>query len=284
MNDERTDGSVSCELVCENLSAIHDGETLTLNHGVVTEHVNGCASCKAYQIYLPRMVNVMRREIPVSADLDQLWGNILSEIDKDLKEPRYLSPTLIPLKISSGRKKFQKWLSSFSIAASLLVGVLVGSLLVSMPEDLHSAALVTEIIRDFDKFENQGGIFDKAELDKGSSVEWIAEKVDFDLPAALKKPSGYEPAGSRLCSLAGKSIAFIQYIKNQQDTLSLYVWEGEQIDLPEGGARLTGHTPGGLTTVAWKEGDIAYVIISELPVESINSLFRHTGSEVSRSL
>lgn len=284
MSQRITKCQINCDEVCQNISAIHDGEVLTLPHSQVTVHLLECAACRSYQLALPRLFNQMRDDAGIGCDADRVWISVVERItsEETQSEGVFTSSRLKctqPADASGPIKRIKHWVASLSIAASVMFCVVGAGLLMSLPDELHSAVLVTELVRDFEEFENQGRVFDVDDSGNGGSISWITSKVDFSLPAAIGTPSGYTTAGVRLCSLFGKQIAFIQYVKDQQDTFSVYVLKAERIDLPEGGARLTGKTPDGMTTVAWKEGELGYVVISDHPVESVLSLVDQSQSK-----
>lgn len=274
MTDRRKEPSGCCETICENLSAMHDGESLTIPSSELTRHLNECSACRTYQVNLPKLVNRMRKGVSAVCDADQLWSNVLSEIENEVVAGAVSGVTALAGEDMWSSKRIKQWLASVSLAASVIIGILTGAVLFTMPDDLQSAALVTEVIHDYNSFELEGSVFDVAEQQSVSSISWVASKVDFDLSAAIETPLGYEAAGVRLCSLSGKKMAFIQYTSNTEDTLSVYIMKAANTDLPGSGPRLTGHTSDGLTTLAWKQGEIGYVAISSLSVEKINSLLK----------
>jgi len=267
-----------CGLVCENLSAMFDGELLTLPHSEINTHLNECLNCRQYQLDLPRLQKCLHDDSLTGCDVESLWSSVVEGIEGieresqpiDIKEARKKQEQFVVQRTSS-HKKARQWLSSLSIAVSVMFCVFGFAFLLSVPDKLHSAVVVEELVRDYQKFESEGGLFDKSES-VSTNISWVASKVDFDLGDAIISPFGYQAAGVRLCSLLGKRIAFIHYEKDKEDDVSLYVMSGMKTDLPEGGPRLTGETPDGLTTLAWKEGDFGYLIISDLSVEEITSL------------
>jgi len=240
----------------ENISAQYDGEVLTLTESVLNDHLATCADCRRYRESLPKLHHRLQLEFDQVCDVDRVWQGIQTEIQRSVPR-RVLGKTI-------GR-----WARSLSMAASLMVGVVGISLLITVPDVSHSA-VVWEVVRDFEAFELRGKTLDVHEREPRSTVEWFVDKVDFDLPAAVKIPAGFQISGGRLCSFLGRKLAFIQYEKDQQ-LLSVYVMRAEGLDLPQHDY-LHGSTADGLSTVAWARDDLGFVAIADLPSRQIVTL------------
>ncbi len=256
MKQKSIERQVQCEEILENISAQYDGEVLTLSESVLNDHVATCGACRRYRESLPNLHRRLQLEFDQVCDVDQLWQGIQTEIRRS--EPRRVFG-----------KTISRWARSLSLAASLMLGVVGTSLLMTVPDVSHSA-VVSEVVRDFEAFELRGKTLDVHEHAARSTLDWFVDKVDFDLPSAVQIPVGFRISGGRLCSFLGRKLAFIQYEKDQQ-LLSVYVMRADGLDLPQHDY-LHGSTADGLSTVAWAKDDLGFVAIADLPSRQIVTL------------
>lgn len=252
-----------CDDIQEILSANLDAEAQPDELALAVEHIEHCASCARYESDLQRMQASLQESADCSAhlfDSDQLWAKLQENIDR-------IDSGELSIPHEEESFGFVRWLASVAVAACLIIGITVGSMLmVSSQQSL--LPVVAETVRDFETFRLRGELLDVDSGNDTEVVQWMSAKLDFALPDNIDPPQGYHIAGGRLCSFLNRRLAFFQYQKNA-DSLALYVMKAEGLEVPNPGRFETSTSDVGLSTVTWVQGDLAYVIVSEMPIDEV---------------
>lgn len=252
-----------CDDIQEILSAKLDAEAQPDELALAVEHLEHCTSCARYESDLKKMKTLLRESADVSAhmfDCDQLWRKVQQNIDR-------IDSGELSIPHEEESFGFGRWLASVAVAACLIIGITVGSMLIVSPQQ-SLLPVVAETVRDFETFRMRGELLDVDSGNDTEVVQWMSAKLDFTLPDTIDPPQGYQIAGGRLCSFLNRRLAFFQYQKNA-DSLALYVMKAEGLEVPSPGRLETSTSDVGLTTVTWVQDDLVYVIVSEMPIEEV---------------
>ena len=260
---------LQCGEVREGLSAMLDGEADASESEALLTHLETCHECAAYYDELHTLDVRLCKELTDSCDPDQIWERVQWAVAAQDTAPTE--------KVAAGCKTSRvpavpRWVGS-ALAAMLLLAVIAGGLQMWRP-DVSNLPVVTETVRDFETFRLRGELLDVAAAEPKVVRRWMAAKVDFKLPENVDPPTGFKIAGGRLCSFLNRRLAFFLY-ENGPAVLSLYVMKASGLKLPDSGSFDTTRSEQGLSTVTWKQGGLAYVVVSDLPAPEVTSFASH---------
>lgn len=242
-----------------------DGEADAAESEALLTHLEDCRECAAYYDELRALDVRLGKELTGSCDPDKIWERV---------EWAIAAQETVPVEgHDAGREVWRvralpRWVGS-ALAAMLLLAVIAGGVQFWRP-DAANLPVVTETVRDFETFRLRGGLLDVAAAEPGVVRRWMAAKVDFKLPENVNPPAGFMIAGGRLCSFLNRRLAFFLY-ENGPAVLSLYVMKASGLKLPDSGSFDTTLSQRGLTTVTWKQGGLAYVVVSDLPAPEVTN-------------
>lgn len=255
--------SKCCDEVREGLSAMIDGEAGDKEVVELRRHLRECRHCEAHFEALSILHIRLREELVDSADTEAVWEKVSEGLDiEDLR--------LHKQKTQSRRQAFTRRWAPMAAAAMLLVAVFMGTSNIWKP-DVGMLPVVTETNRDYETYRVSGRPLDVSAARPAEVKQWMAAKLDFALPANMSGPAGFKLAGGRLCSFLNRRLAFFQYERGDVG-LSLYVMKGAGLKLPRGDGLTTISAQQGFTTVVWRQDDLVYLLVSELPEQEVEAL------------
>ena len=248
---------LSCSEAQESLSAMLDGETDIAGEASVRRHIESCQHCKNVEQELLQLQSLIADVPERVGDGAAAWTRAKAEIASlDLPATQSAQAAwAVP----------RRW----AVAATVILGVTIGSWQLFAPQTADGA-IIAETVRDFQVFQASGEVLDISATHPDAVHNWMMARVDFMLPGQLRAPDGVRISGARLCSLLGRKLAFIAYSVEGSD-VGLYVAKAKGLDLPADGSVRTIQNDDGLNTIGWRSGELAYVVVSQLPLSSLSS-------------
>ncbi len=262
MSDHEQPFSLSCAEAQESLSAMLDGELDIASEKAVRQHVERCPDCILFERDLHALHARLAALPDRPGDGAAAWERAKAQI-ADSEEPQ--APIRKP------RQGFSP--TRWAVAAMVVLGITIGGwqMFGNPSEDRE---IIAEPARDFQVFQAGGKVLDIAATHPDAVHNWMAARVDFMLPGRLHSPEGIRIAGARLCSLLGRKLAFIAYSVDGKD-IGLYVARAGGMGLAKDGSMQIIRTDDGLTTIGWRSGNLAYVLVSELPSAKLRAFGTH---------
>lgn len=180
--------------------------------------------------------------------------------------PRYAAPPGLAEKIRAAaegqdapRVSGTRWFFWPSLAAAALVGAVIGTgwgQYDAGRRDFDAAAISAHI-----RSLEAGHLTDVLSTDQHTVKPWFAGKVDFSPPVEDLTSQGYPLAGGRLDRLGNHAAAALVF-RHGKHVLNLFVWPGK----PEG---RTASSEDGFHTLAWADGDFAFLAVSDIPAPEL---------------
>lgn len=240
-----------------------DGEADDAEVVALRKHLHECRDCEAHFEALSILHIRLREELIDSTDPNAVWQRISAELDAEDTRLRQQNAR-------GTRHSFARRWAPMAAAAILLLAIFMGTSGQWM-SSIESLPVVTETNRDYETFRVSGRPLDVSAARPGEVKQWMAAKLDFELPGNMSGPAGFKLAGGRLCSFLNRRLAFFQY-ENGNAGLSLYVMKKAGLDLPAMSDFATVQAPQGFTTVIWQHGGLVYLLVSELPEDEVQAL------------
>lgn len=259
---------LECGQVRERLSPLLDGEASPSEAAAVGAHLDECVDCAVHFHELRLLHTRLGEELTDACDEEQIWERVewaIAAHETSLEEHAPISQPEARRPVRSA----WHWAAP-ALAAMLLIGVIFGGQNLLWRNGHSSLPVVTETVRDFETFRLRGSLLDVTASEPGAVRKWMAAKIDFQLPENVGPPAGFKVAGGRLCSFLNRRLAFFHY-KSGPSAMSLYVMKASGLSLPQGGAFDTTQSNNKLTTVTWRQGDLAYVVVSDLPANDVTA-------------
>lgn len=255
MTDRDAPFEPGCAEVREILSAMLDGEADPGEQITVQRHVSHCAGCQAYERDLMQLWSKISDQPQRPGDGAAAWARARAEI------------AAMPSKTPPVTTRTQ--LTHWAAAAVVVLGMGLAAWQLWKPAQ-QDGAIIAEAARDFQVFQASGEVLDIAATHPDAVYTWMTARVDFMLPNTLKAPESLRIAGARLCSLLGRKLAFIAYQAEGRD-VGLYISKADGLNLPRDGSIEAISREGGVTTIGWRSGDLAYVVVSKLSIEKLSA-------------
>lgn len=237
-----------------------DGEADNIESVALEAHLDECIECNDYHRDLGHLHARLGDELTDTCDVENIWERVEWSIAAN--ETRHAKHGA-PLHKKWWRYAAVQHVAGAALAALLLVTVMLSGNQLLWP-DAKSLPIITETVRDFETFRLRGGLLDVAAKEPRVVRNWMAAKLDFDLPDDVSPPAGFKLAGGRLCSFLQRRLAFFHYEKDQS-SLSLYVMKSAGLNIPKASSFSTARSAQGVTSVIWQRGDLVYVAVSDLP-------------------
>lgn len=150
------------------------------------------------------------------------------------------------------------WLA---LAASLIVAMLVT--VRPAPTDRVGAEIIQSYLRSM----RAGHLVDIAASSGRAVRPWFADKLDYALDVENISGRGFEPAGGRLDSLNGRTVAVLVYRRGSH-VINVFVWpSGESSDQPP-----SGRSVNGLNVVNWGAEEMNWWAVSDLNLGELEQL------------
>lgn len=171
-------------------------------------------------------------------------------------------------------KSMRKIFHRTTVAASILILLTLGVILDHFIFPRHNASIISDIVDEHIQFLHPSNMQTQSSIPEEIRA-WFTGKIDFylhipDLAARLK--------GGRLCFLKKKRVALLFY-EHQDSPVSLFITHdidmqrlktGKEVMLKGKSVYLSEDR--GYHLLAWKEGGINYVLVSELSMNEIQRL------------
>lgn len=260
-----------CEDIQDGISAMLDGEVDADELAKISKHLESCSKCRACEMELVEVntrLSLLEGELPGDFDREKIWERVQVDLDDFDQKPSDHRPSdHRPSDYGPSDYGLYKRLAAVAVAACFALALAADRWLISpSPETLQT--LVAETIRDYETFQLRGELLDVHATTAASAIAWMSPKVNFELPEIVYPPAGYRMSGGRLCSFLNRRLAFFHYEKKSAD-VALYVMEAKDLELPDNGLYKTSVRDEGLTTVTWAQGELVYVVVSELPTTDV---------------
>lgn len=221
----------------------------------LTTHLAGCPACQFYARDMAFLHQTLPEQLDDTREETAIWDRLQSSLEAEVGLQQVEEPP---------RRQFLK----LGLAASLLITTGVGgTYLLRRP----NADVVAETVNDYLTFRASGKTLHITAEHPSAVKTWLEERIDFNLPAGVGPGSDYRLIGGRLCSFLERRLAALHFTAETRlvrPDISLYVMSAEGIDLPrpteeeEGRRAYRATRQKGVSSVAWIETDLLYVVVS----------------------
>jgi len=174
----------------------------------------------------------------------------------------YPAPSSLRARLeSSAAPAWRRPVAWLALAASLIVGLLVT--LRPAPSDRLGAEIIQAYLRSI----RAGHLVDVAASSGRPVRPWFAGKLDYALDVENISGRGFEPAGARLDSLNGRTVAVLVYRRNSH-VINVFVWpSSESSDQPPADRSING-----LNIVSWRAEGMNWWAVSDLNLGELEGL------------
>lgn len=228
---------MTCSQARPLLGAYLDGELDLVGAMEVEVHARECAAC----------THVLENHKQLSATV--------------LRAPYYRAPASLRARLeSSSAPVWRRPAAWLALAASLIVAMLVT---VRPAPDRVGAEIIQAYLRSM----RAGHLVDIAASGGRAVRPWFADKLDYALDVENISGRGFEPAGGRLDSLNGRTVAVLVYRRGSH-VINVFVWpSGESSDRPPAGRSVNG-----LNVVNWRAEEMNWWAVSDLSLGELEKL------------
>ena len=262
--DQRFD--LLCEEVHEALSGMLESDPRSREDEAVARHLEHCTACAAFRIEIEALDRSLKEHLDQTVDSDRIWARVTRTI---AGEPVAGGTARRRTASSEGRRNFLR----LGTAAAVVLAVPTGGWLWSRARNRRQSFLAGAV-EDFADFMQGGGILDVRASHPPVVRRWMKARVDFELPPGVPGPEGVQLAGARLCSILGRTLAFLAYRSGSRNT-GLYVTPASGLGFPESDRFSVTSRDDGLTTAAWQHDGLAYVIVSNALLGEVEPFIAH---------
>jgi anti-sigma factor RsiW len=259
---------IHCDDAREAISAAIDGELDPVEQAALNVHLRSCRQCDSYIKSAFALHVRLRGELTDERDTDGLWKDILPLIHCEAAAAAQIAEGPRGARLSRRAAVFS------GIAATLLIAA--GAVMVRELGRPGQPQVVAETTNDFLTFRASGRRLDVASLEAQEIKDWLAARVDFELPFSASPPAGFRLAGGRLCSFLNRRLVALQYEQGNH-AATLYVMNETGLtrsldwNRDADGRALSVTSLKGVTNVVWRGGGLLYVVVSDLSeVETVN--------------
>ncbi|HEY1242357.1 MAG TPA: zf-HC2 domain-containing protein, partial [Bryobacteraceae bacterium] len=179
-----------------------------------------------------------------------------------LTAPYYPAPSWLRARLEhSAAPVWRRPAAWLAVAASLIVALAVTMRLA--PTDRLSTEIVQAHLRSI----RAGHLVDVPSSGGHPVRPWFAGKLDYALDVENISGRGFEPAGARLDSLNGRTVAVLVY-RRDSHVVNVFVWPSEELsDRPPGG-----RSANGLHIVNWRAEGMNWWAVSDLSLGELEQL------------
>jgi anti-sigma factor RsiW len=258
---------LNCQEVQNLLEAFHDNELDGVTSLSVQEHLDGCSDCRRQWRWL----------CEVEASLQRLSESTPSA-NPDLRR-RILQPTsLHPSAVLAFFRTHRRMTGVVSLALLFALTTIV--LLTEW-----TRADVMLFVRDSVKMAEKASPVDLRTSNPKEAEQWLKQHLDF-VPS-VPIPSGFKLVGVRSCHINREAIGLLLFERDGQ-RLSCYVRRASMTALhgfdettPQG---IKLGTCEGRHVAAWDDGDISYLLVTDLTKDALVAVADDFASGASQSL
>jgi anti-sigma factor RsiW len=245
------------------LQELLDGRLAEGRRAEVEGHLAECERCR-------RELEVLRwtrQTLRDTATAEPLPATLADEVEAALDREDEGAGTPAP----SSRPAWRRWLA---VAAVLAVLALV------LPFLRPTVDVPARMARDFADYQAGRLALERTTDDVQSIERFFSEQgLGFEARVFDLAMMGYEPVGGRVHSVDGEPSALFVYRGPDGQILLCEMFRGRVSDLPEGAERRSSkgidfriYDRDGRTVVAWQEGVVVCVLVSDIPREDVIQL------------
>jgi len=245
------------------LQELLDGRLDEGQRAEVEEHVAACERCRR-ELEIVRWARRTLRDTATSETAPEtLEDEVRASLDREdgvvgAPAPRPRRPWLRPL-----------------AAAAVLV-----ALGLALPSLWPTPDVPTRLARDFVDYRAGRLTLGRTASDVATIEQFFSEQgLGFEVRVLDLAMMAYEPVGGRVHQVGGEPSAFFVYQGPEGQVLLCEMFRGRVTDLPEEAGRRTNegidfriYERDGKTVVAWQEGVVVCVLVSDLPREDVIQL------------
>jgi anti-sigma factor RsiW len=258
---------MNCHEIRSRLEACVDGRVEAEEQPAIRDHLASCASCRAEIELIYEVEGRMREAFASDTSSDALRQRVDAILTRDRK-------------LEAPCKRFAGGWQGALAAAVVLVAVLGAAVtgLGLYPPGASQAGVMTASIEELRTFIDSRRPFDIVSQDPLELRRWFEGKVDFT-PPPPPVLSDLVLAGGRLCFFLDRRIAAYMYLTDGR-AISLYVMQEAGLGRPGGkpvrlaGRQIAVGELAGLHGAFWRSGELAFVLIADLPRDHLLELAR----------
>ena len=242
---------MNCENLRPLLEAHADGELDLVRQIEVDTHLAGCAACSRLAAEFTARREALEASLPRFAAPAALRQAILASVRG------HGTPANRPRAASRGRLIPRSAWNLGGLAASLAVALALGYGLGGSRARTNS--LLDEAVADHVRSLQAGHLTDVVSTDQHTVKPWFIGRVDFSPPVVDLGEVGFPLVGGRLERIDGQTAAALVYHRRLH-TINVFIWPDARGAIP---SRLGAKD--GYHTVAWSQGGLNFLAISEIP-------------------
>jgi anti-sigma factor RsiW len=239
---------MDCDVVRPLIAANVDGEVDLVRRLEIEAHVRDCRACARIEAGARSWQGALRRALPRHAAPPGLADRIARAVGD--------APRRLPGDGGSRRARRGPWLHAASLAAAVLMGVLLGRLWGGADE--RAGAVFAEAVAGHQRSLQAAHLTDVPSSDQHTVKPWFAGKLDFSPPVLDLAAAGFGLVGGRLDRIDGHAAAALVF-RRREHVINLFVW-------PAGGAPLGDRQQSvdGYHARSWSHGGFDCVAVSDV--------------------
>jgi anti-sigma factor RsiW len=242
------------------LQELLDGRLDEGQRAEVERHVAECERCRRELEVLRWARRTLRDTATAEAAPATLADEVRAGLDRE--DGVVGAPTPRPRR---------SWLRPLAAAAALV------ALALALPFLRPTPDVPSSLARDFTDYRAGRLALDRTASDVATIEQFFSEQdLGFEARVLDLAMMGYEPVGGRVHEVDGEPSAFFVYRGPDGQVLLCEMFRGRVTDLPEEAERRTNdgidfriYERDGKTVVAWQEGVVVCVLVSDLPREDV---------------
>lgn len=258
---------MSCHEVRTQFHAYLDGDLAPRDTERIASHLSTCVECAARFADL----SAFERSVRDAIRSEQPSAELRSQLARALRR-------VAPSQRAPGTKR-QVFRTPRLAAAAALVALLV-IVIVSWEQSDNETpgpmVLAEAPVDELKSFIDSERPLDLVSVDRTAAQHWLAERVDFSVPAAPGAADA-DLKGARLCFFLGRRVAAYMYDAHDHP-VSLYIMADAGLAMPEDmvvGARpapVATEITKGFAHILWARDGLVFSLVSDLPIERLMPL------------